>query len=308
MPSRTVLPTTLKKLEVFSEFIKSGSVDIVANSLGINKLSVYRILREVEEDLGFKLFKRNGRRLEPLESASILYESVIQASKSLTDGIAKAKANSGLSDKQLNVGIVNSLSVDLVPYLINSFNQRCKDIDLIFHSDSNDSLINQLENNKLDAILIYGDNAIEKLANMVVLKVIDDTLSFVTSTNSQSKPHASQIPVGLDYLSEQKMLVLKQDFGLRKIYDQLIEQTTQKPTIYSEFSSIFSLSFSLRAGNYGTILPTRLSSIAKQLELNFYPLASDNKYSIYLIFPRAIERTFHMRSLVAACRMYRLKI
>ncbi|PHZ59948.1 hypothetical protein CRG86_000825 [Photobacterium leiognathi] len=79
MPSQNVLPTTIKKLEVFSYFMQHGDVSVVANKLSLNKLSIYRSLHELEDDIECKLFIKSGRKLEALESANVLYHSVVEA-------------------------------------------------------------------------------------------------------------------------------------------------------------------------------------------------------------------------------------
>ncbi|WP_318422139.1 LysR substrate-binding domain-containing protein [Photobacterium leiognathi] len=307
MPSQNVLPTTIKKLEVFSYFMQHGDVSVVANKLSLNKLSIYRTLHELEDDIECKLFIKSGRKLEALESANVLYHSVVEAKNILMNGITEAKLSSGINPTQLRVGTVNSLSVDIIPWLLQNYSKRCADVELLFHSDSNENLTEKLKHNELDAIILYGDGIVEKLPNMIVQKVFDDTLSYVTGKNSTNKPKQSELPITVDYLSKQKLMALKQGFGLRRLFDEIFESSFYEPMIFSEFSSIFSLSFSLKADDYGSLLPSRLKSIEKQLELNFYPLANQKKYSIYLVFPRATERTFQMRALAAECRMYGIR-
>ncbi|MEI8631961.1 LysR substrate-binding domain-containing protein [Vibrio sp. PP-XX7] len=91
--------------------------------------------------------------------------------------------------------------------------------------------------------------------------------------------------------------------------DKLVEKLGSNIHIHSEFSSIFGLSFALKSGQYVTLLPSRLTEVAEQIGLNFYPVeeALSTFHTIYLVMNRASEQNPAIRALIAECRMYSLK-
>ena len=60
---------TLKKLEVFLAFMKIGNMSRVSEEMSQSVVSVHRALHSLEEGLRCPLFKLDGRRLIPLQSA-----------------------------------------------------------------------------------------------------------------------------------------------------------------------------------------------------------------------------------------------
>ncbi len=64
----------LTQLKVFSEVMKSGSVSKTAISLGRTQPAISIAIKSLEEDLGFKLFERQGRQLIAVPEAFYLLE------------------------------------------------------------------------------------------------------------------------------------------------------------------------------------------------------------------------------------------
>lgn len=65
---------TLKKLEVFLAFMRTGNLARAAAELQTSNVSVHRAIHSLESALRCPLFKHEGRNLTPLESAYVLEE------------------------------------------------------------------------------------------------------------------------------------------------------------------------------------------------------------------------------------------
>ena len=65
---------TLKKLEIFLAFMRTGNLSRAAVELQTSTVSVHRAIHSLESALRCPLFKHEGRNLTPLESAYVLEE------------------------------------------------------------------------------------------------------------------------------------------------------------------------------------------------------------------------------------------
>ena len=65
---------TLKKLEIFLAFMRTGNLTKAAADLNTSNVSVHRAIHSLESALRCPLFKHEGRNLTPLESAYVLEE------------------------------------------------------------------------------------------------------------------------------------------------------------------------------------------------------------------------------------------
>ena len=83
---------TLKKLEIFLAFMRTGNLARAAAELQTSNVSVHRAIHSLESALRCPLFKHEGRNLTPLESAYVLEE---RAQKLVADEVIREIADSG---------------------------------------------------------------------------------------------------------------------------------------------------------------------------------------------------------------------
>lgn len=74
-----------KSLLAFRAFMEGGSVNDAAERLHRTQPQVSRLLSSLEEEVGFALFVRKGRRLNPTREARTLYSQVERALSSLDE-------------------------------------------------------------------------------------------------------------------------------------------------------------------------------------------------------------------------------
>ena len=63
-----------KQIEIFYEVYKQNSVTIAAKKLDISQPSVSKTLKTIENNIGYKLFVRKGKKLLPTQEADSLHE------------------------------------------------------------------------------------------------------------------------------------------------------------------------------------------------------------------------------------------
>jgi DNA-binding transcriptional LysR family regulator len=62
----------LTQLTVFCEVMSSGSISQTAKTLGRTQPAITLSIKKLEDSLGIRLFKREGRRLVPVPEAQYL--------------------------------------------------------------------------------------------------------------------------------------------------------------------------------------------------------------------------------------------
>lgn len=302
------IPTTIKRLEIFIQYMEQRNMRLVSNILKMNSISVYRAIHQLESDLGCVLFEKKGRTLSPLKSAEVLYQQGLASLNQLSQTIDNTKIAAGINPERLRIGTVDSMTVDLVPHLLQHFHERCPNIELKFYSGHNTKLIEDLKKSDLDLVILYGSSELESVPSFSAVKLFDDTLMFAVSSASK-QPNGKNIPIKINYLKQQKFMVLTKNFGLRQSFDFIKEISKQHLDIHSEFSSIFSIAFALQSSDYASLLPSRFKPIADRLAINLYPLAKEinHRHSIYLLTNKANETHFSIRALISECKMYKKK-
>ncbi len=105
----------IRQLEAFAAVMASGSVTGAARMLSRSQPAVTRLVQELEAEIGYPLFSRNGPRVTPTEQGFLLYEDAERALASLrqiqarADGIARGDA------QPLVLAATSALAVGLMP-------------------------------------------------------------------------------------------------------------------------------------------------------------------------------------------------
>ena len=121
---------TLKKLEVFLAFMRSGNLGKAAVELNTSNVSVHRAIHSLESALRCPLFKHEGRNLIPLESAYVLEERAQQLVKDVLETVRRTREAAGFSAERFKLGALYSLTVKTVPQLIMGLKLRRSELNI----------------------------------------------------------------------------------------------------------------------------------------------------------------------------------
>lgn len=105
----------LRQLEAFAAVISTGSVTAAGRMLGRSQPAISRLVQELEQEIGYALFSRNGPRITPNEQGFLLYEDVAHALHSLQQIRQRAREIAGGSQRPLNLLATPALAAGLVP-------------------------------------------------------------------------------------------------------------------------------------------------------------------------------------------------
>lgn len=105
----------LRQLEAFAAVISTGSVTAAGRLLGRSQPAISRLVQELEHEIGYALFSRNGPRVTPTEQGFLLYEDVAHALQSLQHIRQRASEIAQGSQRPLSLLATPALAAGLVP-------------------------------------------------------------------------------------------------------------------------------------------------------------------------------------------------
>ena len=121
---------TLKKLEVFLAFMRTGNLARAAAELQTSNVSVHRAIHSLESALRCPLFKHEGRNLTPLESAYVLEERAQKLIQDVVETVRLTREAAGFSAERFKLGSLYSLTVKTVPQLIMGLKIRRSELNI----------------------------------------------------------------------------------------------------------------------------------------------------------------------------------
>ena len=199
-------------LQYFLAVTREGNISAAAQSLNLSQPSLSRQLKDLEEELGAKLFIRGNRRIELTEEGLILRKragEIMQLVELTESEISEVKNNiSGT----LSIGAGESLSMHRITEVFRRLKENYPDIRLNVVSGDTEDLQDRLDRGLLDFALIFTDfdrNAyhhltLEEKEIFGVIMRKDDALAeneYITVKDLYDKPLIVSRANGLDIFS-----------------------------------------------------------------------------------------------------------
>lgn len=123
MQARTQLETiSPRQIEAFKAIMECASVTAAAASMHVSQPSVSRLLRSLEESIGFNLFERRKGRLVPTPEANLFYEEIHKYFHTIQRLAHTAADIRALAHGQLRLGSFIALSIAITPRVLKTFN------------------------------------------------------------------------------------------------------------------------------------------------------------------------------------------
>ena len=125
----------LKQLRAFCQAARLGSVTRAAEALYLSQPAVSLQLRALEDELGVKLFDRQGRRLSLTPEGEVLFE----LAEPLMDGVDGLEGEfrtrlRGMTAGELNIAAGSSTILYFLPPFVEAFREAYPEVQLKLHN------------------------------------------------------------------------------------------------------------------------------------------------------------------------------
>ncbi|MFH2131037.1 MAG: LysR substrate-binding domain-containing protein [bacterium] len=124
----------LKQLEAFRAVMITGSVTAGADMLHVSQPGVSRLIGDLERAVGFKLFVREKGRLYPTPEGSSFYSEIEKTFLGLDRLGRVASEIKEMRRGYLRIAGMPSVSLELVPTIIDQFSRKHADLKLTFET------------------------------------------------------------------------------------------------------------------------------------------------------------------------------
>ncbi|MGP3792468.1 LysR family transcriptional regulator [Pseudomonas sp. B392_1p] len=296
---------TLKKLEVFLAFMRSGTLSKAAAELKTSNVSVHRAIHSLESALRCPLFKHEGRNLVPLDSAYVLEERALHIVKDVLETVRHTREAAGFSAERFKLGALYSLTIKTVPQLIMGLKLRRSELNIDLILGSNVDLLYKLKNMELDAILVsLNESVIDQGCEQVSL--FSDDIFLAVPAES---PFAQQDDVDLSDLRDATFITLTQGFATHQDGNRVFELAGFEPKVAMQVNDIFTLLSMVNSGVGYALLPSRVAMVYES-GVKLIPLQARYhlQQHIGVVFLKAKERDPNLLALLAECRMYARRV
>ncbi len=138
--------------KIFLYLYEEKSISKTANKLYVSQPAISYSLKELESQLGYSLFHRNSKGIEPTEEAKELYRYISTAFHILRDAEDHMQNVNELKIGTIRIGIA-SVGKEYIIDKVQEFKNKYPGIHIEFLKESREECIKQLETKEIDFLM-----------------------------------------------------------------------------------------------------------------------------------------------------------
>ncbi|MBV2142372.1 LysR family transcriptional regulator [Falsochrobactrum sp. TDYN1] len=237
---------THRQLEIFQSLMQTLNITATAQQLFSSQPTISRELKNIEEILGFHLFYRENRRLEPSQQAIALNVIVQRSFVSLDEIIRTAQAIREDRLKRLSIACLPAFAHALIPQALQLFLAQLPGTSIKIHSLEESALTRDLVSKFFDLGVVEGN--FDRTASSTIDLYAGDLVCLMPASHPLAKCSVlyPQDLAGQDfiYYSEEDSYRREVDafFSRANVSRRLLVETTTAPSIGSLVRSGIGLS------------------------------------------------------------------
>ena len=202
----------LRHLQYFIGIVDAGSMALAGRRLHISQPTLSRQIRDLEQELGVRLFDRVGRRIvlteEGREMAARARHLLAQADALRARGSALGGGTGGV----LRVGTTPQFLEAAMPDVLTAYRRTYPQIDVRFAEDGGQRLVQRVQQGELH-LAIGVTRGFEQLSNRPLYPLR------VLAVMARRHRLASRCRLSIDDLAREPLLMLAPDFQTRQLFE-----------------------------------------------------------------------------------------
>ncbi len=155
----------LREIETFLAIVQCGTFSRAAERLGYSQSAVTVQIRQLEGELGVRLFDRVPRGAVLTEQGRAFAfhaNEVMGAVRAARASVEEPGGSAGEMRGVIRLGSAESISTAILPELLVEFHERCPLVQVVVSTDRRESMIEGLRNNALDILLTMERRVCER--------------------------------------------------------------------------------------------------------------------------------------------------
>jgi DNA-binding transcriptional LysR family regulator len=235
---------TPDQLITFSTVSEHGNISRAANALHLSQPAVSGQLRQLQDEFGEPLYRREGRGVKLTAAGEGLAVYADQMRETFAQAHAFRNALRGLESGTLRVGASTTPASYLLPYLIAEFHRRHPDVTIQTIDGNTGEIVAGL--GSLDIAMIEGPEGLDLPAGTGVTPWLDDEIVVIVP-----RGHPLAVMEGgatLDVLCAYPVVLREEGSGVRQLVERACVRAGVEMRVALEIAGVEGVKEAVRAG------------------------------------------------------------
>lgn len=184
----------LRELRSLVALADSGSLTKSADRVHLSAAAVHRQLKVLEEELGLRLYEREGRQLKLTQAAEMLLPMVrnlLAQYEAVRSAVTEWK---GLERGVVRIGTGPTFSTYILPSLLEEFREKYPEVELLVETGHTPQLIELLRNGLIDFVfIVYSGTSDSSQLEVVATWDFEVVLVASRQHSPPSRPHLAEL-------------------------------------------------------------------------------------------------------------------
>lgn len=246
----------LRHLRYFVTVAEELNFRRAAARLRVAQPAISRQVRDLEDELGFRLFDRVAKTIRLTEAGRVFLNEAQAVLQRADDAVRAARAVATGKQGKLHVGYAPSLTVEILPQALRKFQEQMPGVRVMLHDLSTQEMLDALRHDCLDlALLVRPPKPALRGLRFEELRRYPLCVALAAS-----HPLARRRQVSVPAVAEERLIAYSRA-GYPEYHEQLAE-LLGKPQIAEEHDSATSLIAAVEAGRGVAIVPQCFACLA----------------------------------------------
>jgi DNA-binding transcriptional LysR family regulator len=286
-----------RQLEAFSAVMSTGSVTSAARLLTRSQPAITRLVQELEAEIGYPLFTRNGPRVTPTAAGFLLHEDAQRALAGLREIHMRAAEIARGDPAPLLLAATSALAVGLLPQALRRVEQASAPVPIRLRTAAPEQVLHAVLSGAVQLgvcslPLAHRGLHVHWIGQLACVAVLP-----------QGDPLAAHATVPLAALAQRRLITMSNPFRLRHRLDAELAQAGRLPdrrAALIETNSSINAQALVRAGLGVAVLEPLTAHGAPLAGLVVRPIDTDIPFFFGVITPQSPGPTTPVLALVDA--------
>lgn len=143
----------LRHFRYFVAVAEEENVSRAALKLRVSQPGISRQIHDLEDEIGFQLFERGAKSLKLTAAGKIFLDESRAVLQRADEAVKNARAVAGGTRGEIHVGYAPSLTVQILPQALRTFQAKFPNVRVALHDLSTEEMLSQLRAGKLQLAL-----------------------------------------------------------------------------------------------------------------------------------------------------------